>query len=404
MKRRNLVLALTACLIAAMFVGCLKDNDLTSEAEATVDQSEIIAPFTSEVIPGQYVVVYHEDAVTFDQGSGRLPYTKAQNIMKEEVKTTLQRNNINVEKIKFVYGSSIKGFALKDATEQEIERLRQDDQVAYIEQDQTVSISMGGPPGGGGGGGQQTPWGITRVNGGSGTASGVAYIIDTGLDMDHPDLNVDQNNWFSAWSSGGNAGPEDKNGHGTHVGGTVGAIDNSEGVIGVAPGATLIAVKVLDRRGSGSNSGVIAGVDYVAANAGAGDAANMSLGGGFYQPLNDAVIAASGSCPFALAAGNESTTASSKSPASANGNNIYTVASMTSSDGWSSFSNYGQPPVDWIAPGSSILSTYKDGGYATLSGTSMASPHVCGIILLGNISDGGNVTRVSGDVYDVAVH
>ena len=411
MNKTYFKFAVLFLLVAAMFVGCLKDSDIVEDAVGSVDQQNLVAPIndnevvgsTSEVISGQYIVVYKEGAIS--GRSSAMTYAATQEAMKEEVMTTLQRNNISPEKMTFVYGSSIIGFALKDVTEQEIEKLRRDEQVDYIEQDQTASISMGGPPGGGGGGGQQTPWGITRVNGGtSGAGSGSAYIVDTGIDMDHPDLNVDQSNWFSAWSSGGNAGPEDKHGHGSHVSGTVAAIDNSEGVIGVAPGANVIAVKVLDRRGSGSNSGVIAGVDYVGGNAGNGDVANMSLGGGISTALDNAVIAASSACPFALAAGNESQHANNSSPARANGSNIYTIASMTSSDGWSSFSNYGQPPVDWIAPGSSVYSTYKGGGYATLSGTSMAAPHVCGLLLLGSISDGGDVTRVSGDVYDVASH
>ena len=183
------------------------------------------------------------------------------------------------------------------------------------------------------------------------------------------------------------------NGHGTHVAGTVAAIDNGIGVVGVAPGTTVVAVKVLDRRGSGSYSGVIAGIDYVAANGSNGDVANMSLGGGYSAELNAAVEAAAATgVKFVLAAGNESTDAATKSPASANGPNVYTISSFAQGDNWSSFSNYGNPPVDFAEPGSAILSTYKDGGYATLSGTSMASPHAAGILLLGGIRAGGTVS------------
>jgi len=179
---------------------------------------------------------------------------------------------------------------------------------------------------------------------------------------------------------------------GTHVAGTIAAINNDIGVVGVAAGATVISVKVLNSRGSGSYAGVIGGVDYVAANGKPGDVANMSLGGGFSQSLNNAVVAAAAKgIKFTLAAGNESTNAGTKSPASANGPNIYTISSMASGDNWSSFSNYGNPPVDYCAPGSSIYSTYKDGGYRTFSGTSMAAPHAAGVLLLGNAGDGGTV-------------
>jgi subtilisin family serine protease len=186
--------------------------------------------------------------------------------------------------------------------------------------------------------------------------------------------------------------PDDQNGHGTHVAGTVAAIDNSIGVVGVAAGATVISVRVLDRRGSGSYSGVIAGIDHVAANGKTGDVANMSLGGGFSQTLNDAVIAAAAKgIKFSLAAGNESTSAINKSPASAEGTNIFTVSAMASGDLWASYSNYGNPPVDYCAPGSAIYSTWKDGGYNTISGTSMAAPHVAGLLLLGNTKTDGFV-------------
>jgi subtilisin family serine protease len=186
--------------------------------------------------------------------------------------------------------------------------------------------------------------------------------------------------------------PNDQNGHGTHVAGTVAAIDNDFGVIGVAAGATVVAVRVLDRRGSGSYSGVIAGVDYVAANFASGDAANMSLGGPVSQALDDAVVAAGeAGLKISLAAGNESDDANAHSPARANGNGIYTVSAMDSNDNWAYFSNFNNPPVDFCAPGVAVYSTYKDGGYASLSGTSMAAPHVCGLLLLGNVGTDGTV-------------
>jgi len=273
-----------------------------------------------------------------------------------------------------------------------------DPRVAYVEEDKVVTLAPPpgkGPPSGGGEdppSAQSTPWGITRV-GGAGNGSGkTAWIIDSGIDLDHPDLNVDVGR--SEDFTGSRKGPEDEHGHGTHVAGTVAAIDNGFGVVGVAAGATVVAVRVLDRRGSGSYSGVIAGVDYVALEGRSGDVANMSLGGGFSQALNDAVLAASANVKFALAAGNESTSATTRSPASANGNNIYTVSAFSNGDNWASFSNYGNPPVDFSAPGVGVLSTYKDGGYTTFNGTSMAAPHVAGILLLGNVLTNG---RVIGD-------
>jgi len=290
------------------------------------------------------------------------------------------------------YGTALFGFS-GTVPEGRLNALSNDPRVAYVERDQVATLAP--PPGKGPGGGgtppaQETPWGITRVGGAGSGAGRTAWIIDSGIDLDHPDLNVDVGR--SRDFTGSRSGAQDENGHGTHVAGTVAALDNAIGVVGVAAGASVVAVRVLDRRGSGSYSGVIAGVDYVAANGASGDVANMSLGGGFSQALNDAVVAASAAVKFAIAAGNSGAHAGNYSPASANGPNIYTVSAFGSNnDAWASFSNYGNPPVDYGAPGVGVLSTYKDGGYATLNGTSMASPHVAGILLLGAIHADGTV-------------
>lgn len=267
--------------------------------------------------------------------------------------------------------------------------------VAKCEQDQEVKALIK-PPGGGGGTppAQTTDWGVINVGGPSDPASNRrAWVIDSGVDLDHPDLNVDVAS--SAYFTG--TSPDDENGHGTHVAGTIGAIDNAIGVRGVAPGATIVSVRVLNRQGRGTTSGVIAGVEYVAENASPGDVANMSLGGGVSSALDQAVVtAALGGIYFTLAAGNESDSANNHSPARANGPTIFTVAAFGSSGSFASFSNYGKPPVDFAAPGVSIKSTYKNGGYATLSGTSMAAPHVAGILMTGAAGNVGTNGTVSG--------
>jgi subtilisin family serine protease len=398
MKKFTTLSLFLLATFSIVIYSCQKgENEVSPTTLDSTQEAEVITYAAAEVIEGQYIVVFKADAFPSLQGRTAINaenYKASKAELEKEAKSLLETNRIASKEIKQSYTKTIQGVAL-ELTENELDQLRKDSRVDYIEQDQTIHVTMGGPPGGGGGGDptQSTPWGVTRVGGAmDGTNAGTAWIIDSGIDLDHPDLNVDVANSVSFLSGGGGASsPDDQNGHGTHVAGTVGAINNTIGVVGVAAGATVVAVRVLDRRGSGSISGVIAGVDYVGANADNGDAANMSLGGGVSTSLDNAVVAASSACPFALAAGNESDNANNHSPARANGNNIYTVSSMTSSDNWSSFSNYGNPPVDYCAPGSSIYSTYKDGGYATLSGTSMAAPHVCGILLIGGISSDGTV-------------
>jgi len=231
-----------------------------------------------------------------------------------------------------------------------------------------------------------TPPGITRVGGGATyTGTKKAWIIDTGIDLTHPDLNVDVASGKTFVTR--TTTPNDDNGHGTHCAGIVAAIDNTVGVVGVAAGAKVVPVKVLDKRGSGAMSVIIAGVDFVIANGVAGDAANMSLGGSVYEPLDLKVVEMGGKGIFvSLAAGNESDDANNHTPARANGLNIYTISACDVNDLWASFSNYGNPPIDYCAPGVSILSTYKGGALATMSGTSMSAPHACGVLL----ATGGN--------------
>ncbi len=289
-----------------------------------------------------------------------------------------------------VYSVALQGFAV-NAPAEAIERMRAANRnIAYCEQDQVFSIppfQAAGPPTGGGISAQstqETPWGVARVNGGAAGTYATAWVLDTGIDLDHPDLRVDvtrSRSFISRESS-----PDDFNGHGSHVAGTIGALDNTIGVIGVAPGAPVVAVKVLDRRGSGTTSGVIAGVDYVAQYGRAGDVANMSLTGGASSALDTAVLNASaGGVRFALAAGNNGANANNYSPARVNGPNVFTVSAFAIGDNWASYSNYGNPPIDYAEPGSSIKSTWKNGGYNTISGTSMATPHLAGLLLTGGL-------------------
>lgn len=255
--------------------------------------------------------------------------------------------------------------------------------VKLVERDQIFSLIQ--PMGKPGSGtvvqpAQSIPSGIHRVGGYANAAGKTAWIIDTGIQLTHPDLQVDAARGFTAFRR---SSSDDQNGHGTHVAGTIAALDNGIGVVGVAAGATVVPVRVLDRSGSGTTSGVIAGVDHVAALAQAGDVANMSLGGGVSTALDNAVInAAAKGIIFALAAGNESKDAVTSSPGRAEGANIFTISAIDAgTDTFATFSNFGLG-VDFAAPGVNVLSTYIGSSYRSLSGTSMATPHAAGVLLL----------------------
>lgn len=401
-----------AAAMAFFVTSCTQEEGLRNEQPETQQATQSY----SEPIPGQYIVVYNTQA---EQSAG--DYQKAQSGTMDMTKRMLADNGISTGKVLQVYSAAINGATLQ-LSEADVEKLRNNKEIAFIEQDRIVALAPpcgtpnGGPcppPDGGGGddGGsstQETPYGITRVNGvASYTGSNVAWVLDSGIDLDHPDLNVDASRGFNAFSSGKDSQSlDDGNGHGSHVAGTIAARNNDVGVIGVAPGATVIPVKVLNSRGSGSYSGVIAGVDWVAANGKSGDVANLSLGGPVSDALDNAVKnAASKGIKFALAAGNESTDANNSSPARVNGTNIYTISAVDSKDAWAYFSNYGNPPVDYAAPGVSVRSTYKNGGYASLSGTSMASPHAAGVLLLGNASADGTASGdPDGNADAIIVH
>ena len=297
----------------------------------------------------------------------------------------------NGGRVTHVYTTALRGFAAKMPADAAARLAAQNPNIDYYEPD-GIAFAFVPPEWANNGGGDQedtgcdpevTPQGITRVGGPISGAAGTAWVIDTGIDLDHPDLNVDVA-YSANFVSRGKNSPNDGNGHGTHVAGTIAAIDNDCDVVGVAPGATVVAVRVLGNSGFGSWSGVIAGVEYVAATADGGDVANMSLGGGYNKSVNDAVVGAAtvANISFALAAGNSSADATNYSPASAEHADIYTVSAIDINDNFAWFSNYGDP-VDCAAPGVDVLSSKRGGGTTEYSGTSMAAPHVAGLLLLG---------------------
>jgi subtilisin family serine protease len=315
--------------------------------------------------------------------------------------------------VSHVYRSALKGYAAQ-MSPTAAAKIGDDSRVLFVQRDGVAYASPAGTakPGGGtdAAGAQTTPTGIDRANADLSVTAGIdgaddrvdvdVAVIDTGVDLDHADLNV---HTAGAKNCATGRSADDGNGHGTHVAGTIGALDDANGVVGIAPGARIWPVRVLNNQGSGTWSGIVCGIDYVAAHADEIEVANMSLGGtgtddrncgnsnndSMHKAICNAVAAG---VTFVVAAGNETDDSANHVPAAYD--EVITVSALADFNGLpgggaaatcradqddtlADFSNYGAD-VDLIAPGVCIDSTWKGGGYSTISGTSMASPHVAG--------------------------
>src|SRR3954465_4726228 len=318
----------------------------------------------ARAIPNHYIVVLDRDAAGRQDGAASIDLNDRDiaDLMPDWAGTVTRRFN-----------HALNGFTAQ-MTEQQAEALSEDPRVAFVEEDSIVEALT-----------TQTnpPWGLDRIGqrdlplnqtySYTTTGSGVnAYIIDTGIRRTHTQFGGRASAAFDAVGDGQNT--NDCNGHGTHVSGTVGG-----STFGVAKGVRLFAVRVLNCNGSGTNSGVIAGVDWVTANHVSPAVAKMSLGGGAASALDTAVNNSINSgVTYSIAAGNSNTNACTQSPARVAA--AITVGSTASTDARSSFSNIGTC-VDIFAPGSSITSAWatSDTATNTISGTSMATPHVAGV-------------------------
>ncbi|MEV5282561.1 MULTISPECIES: S8 family serine peptidase [unclassified Streptomyces] len=351
--KRTSRIKLTAAITAAVAAAAV--TALNSPfAGAAPAEGPVFGLNAQGAVDGSYIVLLDKSASA-----------DAKRKLAEEYGGTLQRD----------YSSTLNGFSASGLSETEAKRLAADPSVGKVVQNKKfhINATQSGPP----------SWGLDRIDQAETAGDGkysypdsagdgvTAYVIDTGVRISHKDFGGRASYGFNAVDNNDKA--DDGNGHGTHVAGTIAGTAH-----GVAKKAKIVAVRVLDNNGSGSTEQVVAGIDWVTKNHKGPSVANLSLGGTADPALDEAVQKAIASgVTFGVAAGNESADAGNSSPAHVK--EAITVASSTKNDEQSSFSNFG-PVVDLYAPGSDITSDWNTSDTATntISGTSMATPHVVG--------------------------
>lgn len=356
-----------AAFLPLLIIGCQADREVEPSADCLVTSSSL----SGQAIAGEYIVTVQTPDTS--QAGGRQVAAMTKLLTKYAINTNASLLANNTTQTTY----------LATMTADESTLLKQDPAVTLVEPDRIMSVcscvdlTLA----------STLTWNVEQTGYGRGDrqTGKTVWVIDSGIDLDHPDLNVDTDRSRSFVS--GSTTANDDNGHGTHVAGIIGALNNNVGVTGIASGATLVALKVLNQLGEGRLSGIIQAVNYVSQNGLAGDVVNLSLGGETTSTTLDNAIrtAANRGILFAIAAGNESTSVEDQSPARVNHANVFTVSAVDANGKFASFSNYGAS-VDVAAYGVRIYSTYKNGAYTTLSGTSMAAPHVAGLLYIRGVN------------------
>lgn len=412
MKLSNCHSICLAFLLLFILPACeVEDYDLFQHFEG---ETEMLKPSMtkSELVPNQYIVLFTPDYVeqldlaTRSTGLSNDPATR-----QEQTATIQAQYEANIELLTGVSEviltdnrlpstSLIQVFSghqhgmVVNLQDTEIDQLKNDKRIGEVAQDQLIALGTLHPQlktpfnpasngsNGNGHNGQITPQGVTRVGGVYDFNANPQYnyrwawIIDTGID-NHGELDV-------AFSANFSTDPNSRDGygHGTHVAGIIAAKNNNKGTVGVAAGASIVNIKVLNSQGTGYDSDVVAALNYASNYLWPEDVINMSIGGNYSNMVDNAVLAiANSGVKVVAAAGNTSQQVNNFSPARVNHPNVFVVSSIGQWDNFSSFSNYGSN-VDFAAPGDYILSTYGPTDYAYLTGTSMAAPHVTGVLLI----------------------
>ncbi|ALJ00851.1 S8 family serine peptidase [Rufibacter tibetensis] len=391
MNRTTFKKAVSFFALASVFSmsGCQQDELVEESAILPAEPTA-----SSKTIEGKFIVVLKDNNLL----SGKS--------LREKV---LGKNGLESSRAREVFQGAFNGFS-GSFSKDEIARLRADQNVAFIEPDQAVMLGKGSPKTStfntsspiaststtttttSSTSTQVIPWGVSRVGYGDGTGKTV-WVIDSGVQSSHPDLNVDKTRSKSFIY--GDASYEDGYGHGTGVAGIIGAKNNNIGVVGVAANASIVALRVFDNTGYGTLTRIYSALNHVYKYGNPGDVVNMSLRVSASTMLDDLVKKTAARGIFiAVASGNSYIDCKDDSPARVIAPNVFVVSNMDSYGRFSPSSNFGAS-VKFSAPGTNIQTTWKGGGYTTGNGTSYAAPHVAGILALtgGRVNSQGYVSN-----------
>ncbi len=377
----------------------LKPVELGNEGITKVNQQH------GSIIQDEYIVFLKDDLPFFEQldqtdlqrnqrtqhslpSQAEALVERRSNSIETYIHATLAEHHLNGAEIISVYDLGRDKGALVHMNEQEAAELAKDERISMVEPNEVIALGLtpGAKgrliPADGGPAKQMTPYNINAVGGFKNHRNGNtwAFVIDSGIDLDHPDLEVQEA--FSKSFVPHNQSPNDGFGHGTHVAGIIGAKNDGRGVVGVAAGAPLVAYRVLDDNGYGTKDNLVQALMALQYDCIPGDVVNISLATDDSPLINSLIskIQSSMGIYFIVASGNEGIDATNISPANLSAPNVYIVGAIDEKGIVADFSNFGKS-VNYLAPGVGIYSTYLNGQYTWMDGTSMAAPHIAGILL-----------------------
>ncbi|MEL6651193.1 MAG: S8 family serine peptidase [Bacteroidota bacterium] len=408
----NKTLPLLSLSLLLFLFSCEQDLPISLRPTADISMTDeaqrafMVSQQHGSRIPGEYILMFKEDLPYFErldqedinsqpnEQRASLARTaeisaKRHEVIESYLIERLAKHQVKQQSVKRIYDIGRSKGALLNLTEAEAAEMALDESVASVEANEIIAMSLNPGsksrlvPADNGPATQLTTQNISAVGGTRdfSNKSNWAFIIDSGIDLDHPDLNVETAYSFSTVSYESDA--NDYFGHGTHVAGVIGAKNDGKGVVGVASGASMVAVKVLDKNGYGTKDNLLKALARVQYMVKEGDVINISLGTDESSFIDNAIINIKNlkKVRIVVAAGNQGVSTFDLSPAKIKDKDVFVVGSVNENLNFSTFSNYGLS-VEFLAPGEGIYSTYKNGKYAWMNGTSMAAPHVAGILLV----------------------